>query len=251
MELKVGCSGFPVSHRKYYEEFGVVELQSTFYRLPSEKTVLSWRKEAPPRFEFTVKAWQAITHPLSSPTWRKVKLQSAIKDRSKYGFLQPTKQNFEAWAATLAVCRSLRSTACVVQCPPQFSFTDRHARYAKEFFANIERDGLKIVWEPRGDWVNKSQEIQKICEKLEVIHCVDPLRMKPAPLGQTGYFRLHGLGGGNVNYSYRYTDRDLSLLSEEIFSLSQSKLEEVYVMFNNVTMFYDARRFKDSWALTE
>jgi len=30
-EIKIGCCGFPVGKERYYKEFDVVELQSTFY----------------------------------------------------------------------------------------------------------------------------------------------------------------------------------------------------------------------------
>ena len=33
MDTKVGCCGFPVVRGRYYETFGVVELQQTFYQL--------------------------------------------------------------------------------------------------------------------------------------------------------------------------------------------------------------------------
>ena len=71
MIVKVGCCGFPISKNKYYDEFGIVELQTTFYNIPREKTLLKWREEAPEDFEFIVKAFQGITHPMSSPTWRR------------------------------------------------------------------------------------------------------------------------------------------------------------------------------------
>jgi len=243
MKLKVGCCGFAVSHKEYFREFGIVELQSAFYQLPRLKTAARWREEAPSNFEFAVKAWQAITHPISSPTWRKVKALPPVRYRTKYGLLQPTRQNFEARNGTLAVCRVLRATVCVVQCPPRFSFTNRNVHNLKEFFANIDRDGLVIVWEPRGDWIHRPQEIRSACKRLELVHCVDLLRRDPAHIAELGYIRLHGLGSKEYNYSYRYSDLDLSELLKRLTSLSGRELECAYVMFNNIAMFQDARRF--------
>ena len=53
--------------------FSCVELNRTFYKLPMVKTTRKWREEMPEDFVFTVKAWQAITHPTSGVTWRKRK----------------------------------------------------------------------------------------------------------------------------------------------------------------------------------
>ena len=34
VEVKVGCCGFPVSMKRYFQEFRVVEVQKTFYKPP-------------------------------------------------------------------------------------------------------------------------------------------------------------------------------------------------------------------------
>jgi len=232
-----------VSRARYFREFNVVELQSTFYQLPKLSTAFRWREEAPTGFEFTVKAWQAITHPLLSPTWRRVKARPDLRDRAKYGLLRPTRQNFEAWDATLAICRSLGAKLCLVQSPPQFSHTAQNLRNLKEFFANIDRAGINIAWEPRGNWTEKPQEIRGICERFELVHCVDLLKRVPAHLADIGYFRLHGVGRKDTNYSYHYTGLDFSQLSERLRFLAARGLSCAYMMFNNIAMFDDARRF--------
>lgn len=66
--LKIGCCGFGQARTRYYERFPVVEVQKTFYQPPLARTLDRWRAEAPSGFAFTLKAWQPITHPASSPT---------------------------------------------------------------------------------------------------------------------------------------------------------------------------------------
>jgi uncharacterized protein YecE (DUF72 family) len=56
---------------------------------------------------------------------------------------------------------------------------------------------------------------------------------------------LHGLGGKEVNYAYEYTGEDLARLSHELSLLTEKGLERAYVMFNNITMFNDAIRFRN------
>ena len=51
-----------MSVREYFETFPLVEVQQTFYEPPAPRTLLRWREQAPDSFEFTMKAWQLITH---------------------------------------------------------------------------------------------------------------------------------------------------------------------------------------------
>jgi uncharacterized protein YecE (DUF72 family) len=44
------------------ERYPVVEVDSTFYRSPSRRTVEGWRDRTPPGFGFSLKVPQAITH---------------------------------------------------------------------------------------------------------------------------------------------------------------------------------------------
>jgi uncharacterized protein YecE (DUF72 family) len=60
--IKVGCAGFPTSMERYFGNFRLVELNSTFYQYPRMETVEGWREKAPENFEFTVKAHQDISH---------------------------------------------------------------------------------------------------------------------------------------------------------------------------------------------
>jgi uncharacterized protein YecE (DUF72 family) len=46
----------------YAREFNSVEVDSTFYRIPSAKTVEQWRDRTPEGFVFTAKFPQTITH---------------------------------------------------------------------------------------------------------------------------------------------------------------------------------------------
>src|SRR5262249_53680013 len=46
----------------YVERFTTVEINATFYRMPSAKTVAGWGDAAPPGFTYVLKAPQRITH---------------------------------------------------------------------------------------------------------------------------------------------------------------------------------------------
>jgi len=46
----------------YCRHFRTVEINNSFYQLPSRRTFENWRKTAPPRFLFTVKMSRYLTH---------------------------------------------------------------------------------------------------------------------------------------------------------------------------------------------
>jgi uncharacterized protein YecE (DUF72 family) len=48
--------------RFYGERFRAVEINNTFYRMPSEKVLVTWAAEVPDGFTFVLKASQRITH---------------------------------------------------------------------------------------------------------------------------------------------------------------------------------------------
>jgi uncharacterized protein YecE (DUF72 family) len=47
----------------YAEHFDTVEVNSTFYRIPTPKTAETWVERTPPHFEFSLKLYQKFTHP--------------------------------------------------------------------------------------------------------------------------------------------------------------------------------------------
>ncbi|MEM4566105.1 MAG: DUF72 domain-containing protein [Archaeoglobaceae archaeon] len=214
--MKIGCCGFPIAMEKYFEKFEVVEVQKTFYKPPSIDTAKKWRELAPQSFEFTVKAWQIITHPLSSPTYRKAKL--SVEDA---GFFKPIKTVFDAWEITRQIAKALKSNFILFQTPRSFKATGENIKNMREFFGSVEREFV-FGWEPRG-WV--SEAVKKVCEELSLVHVVDPFENAPT-YGELRYFRIHK----------NHSDDELRTL------LNKSD----YLLFNNPFMLRDAEKVK-SW----
>jgi len=245
--IKVGCCGFAVrgGRKAYYKLFKLVELQSTFYKLPMLKTAERWRQEAPEDFEFTVKCWQAVTHPPTSPTWRKAGLKVEKEKLNKYGLLRPTEENFEAWKRTKEICKVLGAKICLIQCPPRFRCTPENVNNMRTFLSGISLNGIQIAWEPRGDWKQHNETVRKLCKEFNMIHVVDILRYNPAIVEKIAYTRLHGLNPREYDYRYKYSDDDLKRLATRVKELKRQGAEEIYVLFNNVEMADDSRRFME------
>ncbi len=230
--IKVGCCGFPVKKEKYFEKFNLVEVQETFYQLPKIERVKKWKNLAPKDFEFTIKSWQIITHPFSSPTYKKLK--EKIGKKENYGFFKNTKEVFEAFERTIEIANILNAKIILFQCPNSFRQEKINIENIKNFFKKVKTKKFIFALELRGNWDKTT--IKGLCQKLNLIHCVDPFKQKPL-FGKINYFRLHGKP--NYNLKYKYTKKDL----KEILKFCNKK--ENYVFFNNISMFEDALEFKN------
>ena len=226
--IKVGCCGFCCKKDEYFKKFEVVEIQKTFYSLPSIETARKWRKEKPENFEYTIKAWQLITHLPNSPTYRKANLKI---EGNNYGFFKPSNEVFGAWEKCKEFAEEMDAKIIVFQCPPNFHESAENIRNIEQFFSSIERDFLYAI-ELRGNW--KKEKIIEICKNFDLIHCVDPFK-SPSYYGKIKYYRLHGISG----YNYDYSKEELKKL------LEFCRNKEVYCLFNNTKMLKNAIEFKE------
>ena len=77
MEIRVGCSGWNYDHWRgpvydraaasrwlelYAQRFDTVEVNATFYRLPTRRSVARWVESTPESFVFSVKGSRYLTH---------------------------------------------------------------------------------------------------------------------------------------------------------------------------------------------
>jgi len=91
MKLHVGTSGYSYKEWKgnfypedlpakemlsyYSQRLPAVEINNTFYRLPQPSMIENWKAQVPPRFRFSIKATQRITH---------IKRLNNVADETKY-----------------------------------------------------------------------------------------------------------------------------------------------------------------------
>jgi uncharacterized protein YecE (DUF72 family) len=135
-----------------------------------------------------------------------------------------------AWDRTLRFARLLGAEKVLFQCPPSFQPTSRNKDRMRRFFGGIEREGIVCLWEPRGRW--ERADVAALCRERGLVHAVDPLKGRPVGRGLR-YWRPHGTGG----YRHTHTDEELRRLAVMLGG------RPAYVLFNNVAMFDDARRF--------
>lgn len=230
---RIGTCGFGRTRKdEFARRLGCVEIQHTFYNPPTIKTLEKWRAEMPENFEFTIKAWQMITHDAGTLTYRRLKRDLTETEAIEAGSFRPTATVEAAWQTTLESAKALGARTMLFQCPPKFTQTSENIKNLRRFFKNIDRGEMTFAWEPRGTtWDDDT--IAKICGDLDLRHVVDPFKRRTATPAKI-YYRLHGIGG----WRYVYEEGELEELAQML-----PEDEVSYVFFNNRVMFDDAVRF--------
>jgi uncharacterized protein YecE (DUF72 family) len=238
--VRVGLCGFTMAMDDYALYFPVVEVQQTFYDPPPDATMQRWLASTPRSLEYTLKAWQLITHAGNSPTYRRLKSPLTADERASCGAFRASPIVERGFARSLACARLLGATAMLFQCPASFLPTDENIANLRAFFRDERRrtvTGVRYLFEPRGRaWVEKRAMAVDLCNELGLVHVVDPLVTPPA-LSHPVYWRLHGVTGPR----HVYSDAELAKVAE---LLAATKPEPpAYVMFNNMPRVGDAKRF--------
>jgi uncharacterized protein YecE (DUF72 family) len=230
----VGSCGFAESHKHIYQDLGMVEVQQTFYQPPRVTTAERWRQEAPDDFIFTLKAWQLLTHEASSPTYRRLRQPLSDSQLARVGGFKWNAVTRMAWQRTVEIAHALQAEAIVFQTPRSFLPGRDNLRRLHRFFEAIDRQGRRMVFEPRGEaWTDEI--VRRVITDLQLIHGVDPFLRRPVGRGMH-YFRLHGRPA--YHYRYRYSDAELLSLLGMLSHAWPNR-----VLFNNDHMADDAKRF--------
>jgi len=229
--LRVGCCGFTLAQARYFTSFQCVEVDTSFYNLPKPETLVRWREAAPLGFQFAMKAWQVITHPSASPTYKRTRLPDSDRAHCGHFGFNPTIR--WAWDETFAVAKALGVFLVLFQSPASFRPTKENLVRLRVFFERAKRGKFLMGWEPRGEW--DAELLADLCAELDLVHVVDPLKAAPATRGPIRYYRLHGLTG----YRHRYNSEDLARLQ----TLCNADRLLTYCLFNNISMAADAQRF--------
>jgi uncharacterized protein YecE (DUF72 family) len=219
-----------MAQEKYFQTFSCVEINSSFYQLPRVETAERWRAAAPKDFQFSMKAWQVITHCATSPTYKRTRIDPRDREHCGHFGFNPTIR--WAWDETFAIATALQAVLVLFQCPASFRPTRENVANLEKFFERAKRGRFHMGWEPRGDW--DAELIGRLCRDLDLIHVVDPFQSAPAIPAKLRYYRLHGLAGARHRYSH-----------EQLRQLQQfcAGRTPTYCLFNNLGMIKDAERF--------
>lgn len=192
-------------HFSYYlQYFNTVEINNTFYRLPSEETFLNWKKIVPDDFTYVIKANRFITHIK--------KLHDPIE--SLYPFLDYVKLLGKKLGPVL------------FQLPP---FMKANVPLLEAFLQELPKK-IRYVFEFRNpDWYKP--EVYDLLKKYNCAFCIYELAGHISPIQITAdfiYIRLHGPGN---KYQGSYSDETLQSWADECLKWSETK--DVFVYFDN------------------
>ena len=217
----IGTSGFYYQHwqgkfypRKLKKEellsyfagrFNTVELNSTFYHLPREKTVENWFKRVPPGFIFAVKGSRFITH-----TKKLVNLDDSVD-------------------IFLARARLLKQKLgpLLYQLPPGLK---KDSKRLVGFLKRLPPDTKNVIEFRNPGWLDK--EIFAILKDYNVAHCIISMPdfpVMPVVTADFVYIRMHG---GSVRYSSNYSAAELKNWAKLIKGFLKKRLD-THVYFNN------------------
>jgi uncharacterized protein YecE (DUF72 family) len=244
--IKVGTSGFSFPDWKgtvypeglregemlpFYEKelgFNALEVNFTYYTLPSQKSFAAMSKKTGKDFEFVVKAFKGMTH--------------EIKDKET-GKMIDNHETFEKFKYSLAPLIEEGKLACVLaQFPWGFFLNRESVGYLGRF--KEELSDIPLVYEFRNHAWMRDQTLQFL-EKNKIGFCIvdEPKLPKlmpylPRATSEIGYFRLHGRNQKwfnvpmKVRYDYLYTEEELKEFVPDIRDISK-KTGKTLVFFNN------------------
>ena len=189
----------------YARRFITLELNNSFYRLPSENAFTNWYNSSPEGFIFSVKASRYITH------------IKRLNDCSE------AVNNFMSRACLLKE----KLGPVLYQLPSNFHRDDTRL----EAFLKILPKDIKHAIEFRHEsWFHEN--IYDLLRKYNVGFAAFDMPDLTSILLATSDFLYLRFHGGNSLYSSRYSEREMSTWAEKISKLS-GKLESAYIYFNN------------------
>lgn len=220
MKIRIGCSGFSYKEWKtifypeglpakewlsfYCRHFNSLELNSSFYRTPTLKSIKNWYQQTPDDFLFSVKAPRLVTH------LKKFKIEKEIIN----DFYQLMQGGLE------------HKLGCILfQMPPSFTFTQERLELIIE---KLDHHFKNVV-----EFRHKSWWTKEVFDGLEKYNITFSGESFPGDIPDTVvqntslvYYRFHGKP---ILYKSQYSEEELQLMFHQV----DKKTKELFIYFNN------------------
>lgn len=220
----------------YATQFNALELNNSFYNMPTADRLNSFFERSEGRLEFSIKANRLLTHEITS-LWIN------------------TAEDFKQ--ALTPLLEKDKLCAVLFQFPQSFHYTNDNRIYLAKMIAAFE--GFPVVIEFRHkEWIRESVFEGLLERNVSLAFCDMPeLKYLPAVvsiqslrdysttcfIGPNAYIRLHGRnadawystdsqGNGSARYDYNYSDKEL----EKFVPVIKAAVKEgrkAQVFFNN------------------
>jgi uncharacterized protein YecE (DUF72 family) len=230
MDIRIGTSGFHYRHwvgpfypektptskmlEYYIRHFDTLELNNSFYRLPTVSAFECWRDCTPKDFVFAVKASRFITHnkKLKDP-------ENAIEN------LLPRAENLGRKLGPVLFQLPPRWAVNIERLENLLAILPREHRYAFEF--------RELSW--------LTPQVNRVLERFNAAFCIYELAGYHTPFLETAdfvYVRLHGPAAGK--YQGSYSEEKLREWACRIEKWA-THMKAVYVYFDNDQVGYAAQ----------
>ncbi len=237
--FRVGTSGFSYADWKghfyprgiqerdmlafYADRYPMVEINSTYYKVPSAKNMETMASKVPPEFEFVIKAHRSITHERVEP------------DESLPPFLEAIEPINEAG-----------KLGCLLfQFPGSFRHSEENTSFLADLRNNLPRAWPSVIEFRHSSWLRGKMYEALTAMGLGFVNCDMPsIRglMPPTDVvtSDIGYVRLHGRNTGSwydhdqawERYDYLYSDQDIVEWVPRLMDIAR-RASKTYVVFNN------------------
>jgi uncharacterized protein YecE (DUF72 family) len=221
----------------YAQYFNTVEINSSFYRPPSQYAAKAWATKVPDDFRFTAKLWQKFTHPrmFDAATGQDWKVQD---------------EDFGVFAEGIGpLADAGKLGPLLAQFPTSFRPDEHALEYLEDLIRRMRGAGFPLAVELRHrEWTDSDQTlpIRELMEQQSVAWVmIDEPRFKTSirhiPLTSgTAYFRFHGRnyknwwshGESEDRYNYLYTPDEQKHLADDVREVA-TRTSEVYAFYNN------------------
>ena len=197
----------------YQERFDTVEINNSFYRLPSESAVEEWRASSPPDFRFSIKGSRFLTH------------MKKLKDPGP---------GLEKFFSRIDLLKS-KLGAILFQLPPNFESNPERLGEFLDALPTRHRYAFEFRHQ---SWHNA--EVLDLLRAHNAAWCAYHLAGFQSPVEITAdiaYVRLHGPGG---KYQGSYDDDALKGWADKIKAWRKD-LKTIYIYFDNDEAGYAAK----------
>ena len=191
----------------YARHFNTVEINNSFYRLPSANTFDMWRESSPKGFCYAVKASRFITH--------MKKLKDPESSSEKFFLVAERLQE--------------KLGPVLFQLPPRWKV---NVERFSEFLAVLPKAHKYVVEFRDESWF--VAPVLELLRKHNVAFCIHDFADMKVPSEITAdftYIRFHG--PTSAKYFGSYSDRAMREWAERIEEWRRRRLRAVYVYFNN------------------
>ncbi len=195
----------------YATHFDTVEVNSTFYRLPSRNVVLDWYRNTPAEFVFALKISRFVSH------------------------IKRLKSVHREWKQFLMLREWLKEKVgpLLLQLPPSFEFSGENFERLKNFLRRCRKSNLRVAVEFRHSSWDKEKVFQLLTNYNTAL-CIAHGPKGKIPIFETltadfVYLRFHG---SPRLYASSYSLKQLQQWAAKIRQW-RDQGREIFVYFNN------------------